>query len=280
MSATCPELLVLSQLVDGELARDAAGQARAHVDGCPACAARIERLGRALAAVGAVDPDPNRALEAPRSAAGCLSPSELATWLDRSATEGERGSPARHLEACDVCLREAVAASRVLARLDRGSTLEVPAPLKARVASRWPAPVAEPALSEIVVRVTRAGARLLEQHLIAPLRDLVELPTPAAPALRGRETSAPLSFQLLASEARIRAKVLPAGDGVGLELILEREGGEVLPDQRVFLRRHGRSIYSARTDERGELRMPDLERGVYEVSCPGIGTAFRLDLRA
>jgi hypothetical protein len=54
---------------------------------------------------------------------------------------------------------------------------------------------------------------------------------------------------------------------------------DALGGQRVFLRRHGRSIYSARTDAMGALTMPGMKPGVYEVSCPGIGTSFRLDLR-
>jgi hypothetical protein len=72
---------------------------------------------------------------------------------------------------------------------------------------------------------------------------------------------------------------VPAGDAVGLVLALEEASGQRLADQRIFLRHHGRSIFSARTDAEGILRTPRLERGVYEVSCPGIGTSFRLDLR-
>jgi hypothetical protein len=53
-----------------------------------------------------------------------------------------------------------------------------------------------------------------------------------------------------------------------------------LPGQRVSLRQHTRAIFSARTDAAGEVRPPRLEPGVYEVTCPGIRTAFRLDLRA
>jgi hypothetical protein len=47
----------------------------------------------------------------------------------------------------------------------------------------------------------------------------------------------------------------------------------------VHLRRQGRALYSARTDADGTLRLPGIERGVYEVACPGLATAFRLDLR-
>jgi len=67
--------------------------------------------------------------------------------------------------------------------------------------------------------------------------------------------------------------------GIGLVLALEEASGERLADQRIFLRQRGRPIFSARTDAEGVLRTPGLERGVYEVSCPGISTSFRLDLR-
>jgi hypothetical protein len=66
---------------------------------------------------------------------------------------------------------------------------------------------------------------------------------------------------------------------VGLTLTLTSEAGEALAGQRVFVRRQGRSIISARTDDAGELQVQRIETGVYEVSCPGIGTSFRLDLR-
>jgi hypothetical protein len=148
------------------------------------------------------------------------------------------------------------------------------------VASLWGEPEARTsALSRLVIRVTRAGAELLESHLVAPLRDLAEAATPL-PALRSSSAAATArSFTLHGPDAIIVAEIAAAADGVGLTLRLEDDEGAPLPQERVFLRRHGRSLYSARTDADGVLRMPGIEHGVYEVDCPGIATSFQLDLR-
>jgi hypothetical protein len=273
-----PHLLVLSQLADGELPEAEAGVIAAHVTACPSCGTRLARLARALDATArAARLDP--ASRAAARTTACPSPSALAGWRDPAAPAAERAVLAPHLESCDGCLDQALAASRLLARLDASPPLPVPAALRARVASRWPEPVPEEsALSRLVVRVTRAGAELLESHLLAPLRELAELPLPA-PAVRGGAVASAMSFKLHAPEATITTTIEPAGDGVGLTVRIESEDGDALADQRVFLRRHGRSLYSARTGGDGSLRMPGVERGVYEVACPGIATFFRLDLR-
>jgi hypothetical protein len=166
----------------------------------------------------------------------------------------------------------------MMERLDASSRAPVPTALMARVASRWPAAEPAPSLATLVIQVTRSGIRLLEKHLVEPWRELAELAAPA-PAFRAGAAPSELRFQLVAAETRISATVIPAGDAVGLVLALEEASGERLADQRIFLRHRGRSIFSARTDAEGILRTPGLERGVYEVSCPGIGTSFRLDLR-
>jgi hypothetical protein len=204
---------------------------------------------------------------------------QLAAWLDAAAPEAERQASSTHLDGCDDCLGEAFSAARLMRRLDRAPRLPVPAALTARVASRWPAPEPEPPLATLVVRITRAGAKLLEKVLVPPWIELAELPTPAGAVRSGDAAAAEVRFQLVAAETRILATILAAGDAVGLVLALEDLSGARLADQRVFLRHRGRPVFSARTDAEGLLRSPGLDRGVYEVSCPGIGTSFRLDLR-
>jgi anti-sigma factor RsiW len=273
-----PHLLVLSQLADHELAAPEAAVIEAHVAGCPSCGTRLGRIARALA--GAVSAARGVAPGlAPRTPA-CPSPSAVAGWQDPLLPAAERTVLARHLESCDACLDEALAANRLLARLDATPPLPVPAALRARVAGAWPEPAADAALSRLVVRVTRRGVELLESHLLAPLRDLAQVPL-ALPAMRGSATAAgALSFTLRAPAATITATIEPADESVGLVLRIDDLAGAGLAGERVFLRRHGRSIFSARTGDDGALRLPGVERGVYEVACPGIGTAFRLDLRA
>lgn len=274
---SCPDLLVLSQLADGELPEGEAGSLAAHVAGCAHCAPRLERARRALrelsdaAAPGAAPEEASRAPD-------CPTPSALAAFCADVLRGEERAALTRHFEACDACVADALAAVRLVARLDAGPRLPVPEALQARVAAAWPESAPTPRLSEIVVRVTRAAAQLVESRLLEPLRELVELPM-ALPATRAASEAKALCFRLQGSSALITATLVPAGDGVGLTLAIEDDAGGMLADQRVFFRRHGRSIYSARTDQTGSLRVPSLERGVYEVSCPGVGTTFRLDLR-
>ena len=206
---TCPDAMLLSQILDGELSSIEAESIQPHLDACAACQDRLGELRRvtntgrlAMAAAGS---GPG---EAPRG--DCLAPDRLAGWVAGQLPPDE--------------------------------------------------------------------LRSVELHLAAPVLGVEEMA--AAPStVRADERTDAVSFRILAPEAKIHATVVTEGDAVGLSLTLLGSDDDALGGQRVFLRRHGRSIYSARTDAAGALEMPRLEPGVYEVACPGIGTSFRLDLR-
>ena len=269
------DVMTLSQLLDGEL--EHAGPAEAHLAACPACATRLARVRDADAAVRAAG---NAA--GPRAAAAappCPTPSRLVGWLDATTPASEREALGGHLDACDVCLGDVLAAARIMRRLDAAPLQEVPAPLLARVAARWPAAPPGPSLTTVVVELARRAVRLVERHLVAPIADLVEVAAPAV-AMRAGAEVATLQFELRADGACIRTTVVSAGDAVDVTIMVAGASGEPLPAHRVSLRRHGRALFSARTDADGRIVLPALERGVYEVSCPGVATAFRLDLRA
>jgi predicted anti-sigma-YlaC factor YlaD len=268
---SCPDLLHLSQLLDGELAPADAASVLPHVDTCAACRARLERLERATAAAGAMAARRPAAIDPP--GAECVAPERLAGWTARALPAHDLRAVEAHLERCDVCLDEALAAVRLMARLDAGPTLPVPPALAARVAA---APSKE-SLTALVLRVARAGVELIERHA-APLIVVEELPLALA-AVRAGERAETVSVRIQAPEAQIRATFVAEGAAVGLTLTLLGNADDALAGQRVILRRQGRSLYSARTDDAGVVRMPRIEPGVYEVSCPGIATSFRLDLR-
>jgi hypothetical protein len=275
MTTTCPDLLVLSQLLDGEL--EGSGGVRVHVEACPAC---TDRLARVRDAEVAAHTAARQAPAADAAAApGCLTPTDLVVWLDPTASARERGPVNEHLDGCDHCLGEALAAARTMARLDAGPSRPVPDALRARVASRWSTTPARRPLTELVVALGRAGAELVDRHLVAPFRDLVEL-APAPVTLRATADVATLQFELRAEGTRIRTTVVPSGDAVSVTMVLADAAGAPLPSQRVSLQRHGRAVFSAHTDDAGQIALPSLERGVYEVSCPGVAAAFRLDLRS
>ncbi len=270
---TCPTPIQLSQLVDGELAEPEAGQVRSHAAGCELCSTLRARLDAATAGMRApLPPSPAS------SGAGCLPSDQIAGWVQHVLSPDAQRAADEHLGGCDACLAEGITAARIIARLDAGPTLEVPATLRARVASRWAEATPAARLTTVVVGLARAGARLLERHLVGPILSIDELPMAAA-AVRGDETTEAVRFRICAPGAEIHAAVVPSGEVVGLTLTLVNEAGEALTGQRVFVRRQGRSVFSARTDDAGALRVQRIEVGVYEVSCPGIGTSFRLDLR-
>jgi hypothetical protein len=276
---TCPDLLLLSQLLDAELPPTSDPAAvRLHVETCATCRDQLARLDRATAAARAAlaASEPLAPLAAP--APDCLTPDHIAAWAGRAFAGDELRATDTHLERCDTCLEEALAAVRTMATLDADPAVAVPDALRARVSSGWGDVPASRSLTELVIRVARAGATLLERCVVAPILDVEELVRPA-PAVRAGEQTDALSFRIQAPEAQICATIVPEGEAVGLSLSLLGADDLALAGQRVFLRRHGRALYSARTDAAGALRLPRIEPGVYEVSCPGIGASFRLDLR-
>jgi len=277
----CPDLVVLSQLVDGELPASDAAAIRPHVDGCETCTASLRRLERATDAARRLASDEPHTGGA--VGADCVAPERLAGWASRALAVDEMRAVEGHLAQCDGCLADALVMARVTARLDAGPRLAVPATLRERVASRWaPAPVEE-SLTSLVVRIARAGVALVERHVVAPILDVEALPLAGA-TVRAGEGADGIAFRIRAAEAEVRGTIVTTDGTVGLTLTLLGTADDAadgpLGGQRVFLRRHGRTIYSARTDAAGALEMPRVEPGVYEVSCPGIGTSFRLDLRA
>jgi anti-sigma factor RsiW len=276
---TCPDLLVLSQLVDRELAPANLAALGAHVDGCGVCRERIGRLERALAALQVAIASPTWDPGKVGGPGSCLGPEQVAGWVQRVLSPADFQAVEAHLAHCDACLEEALGAARLVARLDADERLPVPVALTERVASRWGAVPAEESLTRLVIRLARAGATLIERHIVAPILD-VELSMVPATATRGEEADELVSFRLRAAEAQIRGTIVPEGSAIRLVLRVLGRTDEALMGQRVFLRHHGRSIYSARTDATGRLETPRIERSVYEVSCPAIGTSFRLDLRS
>jgi len=278
---TCPEPLVLSQLVDGELAPVEASSVGAHLETCAACRDRLSRLEWASSVLRAAMVSlSSPAAEGTVGGSGeCLAPELVAGWVQRALPSTDLRRVEAHLERCDGCLGEAMGAAHLMARLDVGTSAPVPAALAERVASRLGATPVGESLTRLVIRIARAGATLVERHIVAPILDLEVVPVPAT-AVRAGETGEVVSFHLRAAEAQIRGTIVPQGAGVRLVLLLLGGTDEALSGQRVFLRRHGRSIYSVRTDAAGRLETPRIEPGVYEVACPAIGTSFRLDLRS
>lgn len=218
-----------------------------------------------------------------------LSPETISAYIHRLLPAEEQQHVERHLQHCNNCLAETQQAFRYRTVLATPKRRRVPGTLKNRVLTMWQtsqtcqaAETCSPhamSCSRLVIQIVQTGLQLVEKELTAPVRD-VHLSLTRLPAYRTDQTAPPLSMHIDTGHTAIRAVVSKEGEGVALRLTLlspERGGLSV---QRIFLRQQGRSLFSAKTDQEGTLRMPHLDPGTYEVACPGIPAAFQLELRS
>lgn len=271
----CPDRATLSQLVDGELSPTLTATTHRHVGACSHCRPLVAALERAAdAGRMAVRRQSAAPSSAPPAADACLAPEDLAGCAARALSDDDLRRAETHLAHCDACLlatREALATMHALT----SAPLEVPASLRARVASQWPESSAT--ITRLAIEIGRTGLRLLAQHLALPVLSIEPQLVPLA-VHRAGEDAAALTIRLAAENGEIRATLVPEDGAVGVTLLLLGSEGAPLSGQRLYLRQHGSAIFSARTDASGELRLPRMEPGVYDVACPGIDTTFRLDL--
>jgi len=277
----CPDFSLLSQFLDHELEEEEDKKIRQHVEACPECRAQVGGIERAEGTVRAELAKSPARLSLRKSSQECLSLEIVSAYVQRvlSAEEGVRVE--RHLQACNACLSEVMEAVRISSSLASAKREPVPTTLKARVASLWESPpVKEKAvsLSRLVIQISKKGLRLLEQHLALPLLDVQEILVPM-PAYRSEEGPSALNLRINTGQTAIGVTAVQEGEEVVIKMTFLGAEQEGLAGQRVFLRQHGRSIFSARTDGEGVLQVPRLEPGIYEVACPGIDTTFELELR-
>jgi anti-sigma factor RsiW len=281
-AAACPDQLLLSQFLDHELEEKEAYRIARHLTQCPDCHAQIERLRRIDGRIRTQLPAPP--LPLPSFSPTCPPLEKVVTYMQGSLAAPEEQQIEQHIQHCEACFSEAKEAARIAVFLKSLQTPSVPTAVKTQVATRWETSVSLPRL---VIQMTVQGLRLIESYLVPPLLDVREVVTPL-PAFRGGPTSlsvfsgersSALTLKLQAGEAEMDVLAIPENDGVAVRLTLFDAERTALAERRVFIRQHGRAIFSAQTDAQGELHVPRLEPGEYEVSCHEIHTAFQLELR-
>jgi hypothetical protein len=179
-------------------------------------------------------------------------------------------------------LQEVAEATRIVVALAIPTRVPVPDALKQQVVAAWAPSGIEKAtttLSRLVVRVAKKGLALIEQHLVPPFIEIEEVLTPAA-AYRTAEGPATLDLNIKTDQTEIRVTSVQEGEGMSLHMTFLDLTQEALAGQRVFLRKQGRPIFSAKTDQQGILRTPHLEPGTYEIDCPATQAAFALEVRS
>jgi bacterioferritin-associated ferredoxin len=271
-TSSCPEFSLLSQFLDGDLAKSEANQLSQHVASCPQCRTQIRHLEQAQeferAALSAVR---NPITHTP-SLAQCLAPETLFAYAQGLLSTVEERTVESHVSACGVCLNEVKEVMRATATLTTVTLESVPAELEARIESQW---VIKSPLPRIVIQVAREGLRLIEKYLTPPLLDVREILAPL-PAYRSRSA---LGLRLDAGETEITVVAAREQGGVVVKLTLTGAEQQALGGRRIFLRQRGRAVFSEQTNDEGVLIMPFLAPGHYEVACHEIHTTFLLELR-
>jgi anti-sigma factor RsiW len=271
---SCPDLELLSQFLDRELEASEESKITHHLATCAQCCAQLNDFQQVQGTTRAQLPIFNEHFALPASSLHCPSAETVTAYMQGLLAANEAQQIERHLQACDSCLYEAKEASRLLVFLASPQEGPVPALLKAQVARAWDKASSEdpsPALPRLVIQLTEWGLRLIETYLAPPLLTIEE----GQSAYR----SSALSLRLNAGDTEIDVLAVPEEDGVAVTLTLTGPEQAALADRRVFLRQDGRAIFSAQTNHQGELRLPALEPGSYEVSCHEVLTTFELELR-
>jgi hypothetical protein len=280
--AGCPDFSLLSQFCDYQLGEETEEQLRQHLEVCVKCRTTVEHLGQVEGVVRtALTRSSSRFFPQVR-AQECLSPETVSAYVQRALSAEEGGIVEKHLQTCNACLSDVMEAFRISALLTATKKEPVPTTLKERVASLWKSPPVQEktrSFSRVVIQITQKGLKLLEPQLVPPLLDVQEIFAPA-PVYRSGEGPATLHFKISAGQTEIRVTAIQEGEGIALTMTFVGARQEALAGQRVFLRQHGRSLFSAKTDSDGMLRVPRLEPGVYEVACPGMNATFQLELRS
>ena len=277
----CPPLVLISQWIDDELSTREEIAVRTHIATCPHCTQQIQRLQQQEHAIRTHAHQMSAPPE-PALTAECLSPTIVVDYLLNMLAADVATKVEAHLASCNRCLSDVHEAAQMQAMITSRTSQPVPRELKTKVAAAW-----EPAarvgtvatLSQLVIQASRRGLELIEHHVVAPIVDIQQMLVPM-PAYRAEQTPQTLDVKIDAGAAEIQATVYQEGDGVSVQMTFLSKKLEAVTGQRVFLRQNGRSIFSSRTDNDGQLRTPHLQPGTYEVSCAGLDTTFQLELRS
>lgn len=278
----CPDFSLLSQFLDHELKKGEEAKIKRHLEECSDCHAKADRIGQIEGMVRAELTGSSSQLSPQPRSPECLSPEIVSGYVQRTLPAEEEAQAEKHLQMCDQCLSEVMGAFQVSSLLTATELEPVPATLKARVESLWGRQAEEERtapFSLLVIQIAKKGLQLLEKHLVPPLLTIEELLAPA-PVYRSEKRPPALDLRIDAEQAEIRVTAVQEEEGIALKMTFFGSGQKTLAGQRIFLRRTGRSIFSARTDREGVLRVSRLEPGIYEVICPEIHTTFQLELRS
>ena len=276
----CPDLVVLSSFLDGELAGVENEGVKVHLGTCPACAGRLKSLemaGQSMMnhlerATGLSDRSPS---------ADCPSGVILSSYLHDLLPADDKHATEIHLDHCDACLSDLASMARTEMRMREAPAEPVPRYLRERVEAFWTkAEKATEPILKVVCRLAQDGIEFLRDSLL-PQGVTYQLGYAASRAYRGGAApSLPSSILFNGNVAGIQLGLSVEWEGAdraGLKVKIENEEFHPLSAQRIHVRREQILVYSERTDANGNVTIPNLEPGSYEIGISASGKECTID---
>ena len=267
-ASTCPETLVLSSYLDGELDQEQNSGVKLHLQNCSLCSAHIERLqetdtllinhmGEALKPISATMKD------------DCLSPEVLTAYLHDLLRLEEKQSVEAHLDGCNACVAELSALTKSEMELEWRANDPVPAALRSRVEALWAKDqTKEEPIFRLAVRLLKDGLEVLRDSLVPSPVAIQELFSPVGAYRSGEKSSLPSGVLLKKSLPGIELTVIlewRSNTQAQLRTKVEDDRHQAVAGKRVFLRRNETLVFSDKTNADGVVVVSDLEIGSYEL---------------
>ena len=280
-TGSCPEISVLSSLLDGEPDEDKNKAIELHVQNCLTCTDQINRLHAAdrlirthfLKPLAFTDSSPKR---------DCITPEAMTAYLHDLLPGDEKKRVEEHLDSCDGCVSEFSSLAQATKQLERSKTEPLPHGLRQRVEGLWVKSEREKEqLARLVVRLAAAGLEIVRDALFPPTIALQEVFVSVGAYRTAESSSMPSGILLKKALPGIQLSLMlkwQAKNRAGLEVKITDAKLNPLAGQRVSLHRDETLVSSERTGTKGNVVVSDLEVGSYRLGIITLNKEFYVDL--
>lgn len=165
----CPEISVLSSLLDDELVGEENETVKFHVRNCPACVERLEYMAAGhLVLVKSLGK--SIVLGNHSKKKDCISAETMAAYFHDLLSVEEKTRVESHLDLCDACLSELTLLAKTEMQMRQSDMEPLPDSLRRRVEALWSEEESKKEkIPHLVTRLVREG--------IGPVRDLLPRPS-------------------------------------------------------------------------------------------------------
>jgi anti-sigma factor RsiW len=277
----CPELSILSSLLDGELAREERARVEQHAENCPNCSARIKDLKLLDRAMIKDFAKPAGRVDRTLSAS-CLTAEVMTSYLHDLLPSEAKAKVESHLDRCDACLTELTALTKSETQLSQSPSQPVPDILRERVEAMWKeGQQGKERVLGAVFRLASEGIEVIRDSLFPQGLVFQEVFAPAGAYRSGAKAALPSGISVKRQMPGLQFSLLVEKEGenrAGLKIKLEDEKASALANRRVLLRREGVLLFSAKTDDEGRLTIPSLDPGLYQLGLMISGKEYYVDI--